>query len=246
MKSRPNTLEKRIGIVFRDKNLLAQALTHSSYAYEKDPRTTQDNEVLEFLGDAVVGLVTADFFYSLNPRASEGVLSKFKSTAASTDTLSRLARKIKLHEHLLLGRGEEQSGGRKKRTILAGAFEALCGAIYLDQGYEAARTFLKRMLDEFCQKTKDGGVWIENFKSALQEYLQKQSLPLPEYRTVVTSGPDHRKSFVVEVQAGTDVLVRAKGSSKKNAEQRAAHKALRLLQKETLKGLSPGTFSVKK
>ena len=246
MKTNLANLEKKIGITFRDRGLLQRALTHSSFAYEQQPPSLSDNEVLEFLGDSVVGLVTADFFCSAYPSSAEGDLSKFKSAAASTLSLSQFARKIKLDKHILLGKGEERSGGRKKKTILAGVFEALVGAIYLDQGYEAARQFIIRLLRESYKRTDDQKFLINNFKSALQEHFQKESLPAPEYRTVTSVGPDHRKTFIVEVYLGPYALAKAKGLSKKSAEQRAAQKALQSLLGEKMKVLSSETFLLKK
>jgi len=239
-------LEKKIGITFRDRDLLQRALTHSSFAYEQQPLSPPDNEVLEFLGDSVVGLIIADFFCSAYPDSAEGDLSKFKSAAAGTLSLSQFARKVKLDKHILLGKGEERSGGRRKKTILADAFEALAGAVYLDQGYEAARKWIHSLLRESYKKTDDRKFLINNFKSALQEHFQKESLPAPEYRTVTSIGPDHRKAFTVEVYLGPYALARAKGSSIKNAEQRAARKALQSLMGEKMKVLSSETFLVKK
>jgi ribonuclease-3 len=239
-------LEKKIALTFQDRELLRRALTHSSFAYEQQPPSLPDNEVLEFLGDSVVGLVTADFFCSAYPSSAEGDLSKFKSAAASTPSLSEFARKIKLDQFLLLGKGEERSGGRKKKTILAGAFEALVGAIYIDQGFETARRFILSFLRSTYEKRDDRKFLINNFKSALQEHFQKESLPAPEYRTVTSVGPDHRKTFVVEVSLGPDVLAKAKGPSKKSAEQRAAQKALRSLLGKKMEVLTSATFLLKK
>jgi ribonuclease-3 len=246
MKTQLTSLEKKIGISFRDKGLLKRALTHSSFAYEQQPPTLPDNEVLEFLGDSVVGLVTADFFCSAFPGSAEGDLSKFKSAAASTLSLSQLARKIRLDRYLLLGKGEERSGGRMKKTILADGFEALVGAIYLDQGYEPARQFLLPFLRESYKETDSQKFLINNFKSALQEHFQKESLPAPEYKTVTSIGPDHRKTFIVEVYLGPYPLAKAKGLSKKSAEQLAAKKALRSLLGKKMKVISPETFMIKK
>ena len=242
----PANLEKKIGIAFRDKELLKRALTHSSFAYEQQPPSPPDNEVLEFLGDSVVGLVTADFFCSAYPGSTEGDLSKFKSAAASTLSLSQFARKIKLDRYLLLGKGEERSGGRKKKTILAGGFEALIGAIYLDQGFEPVRWFLLTLLHEFYKEKNGRKFLINNFKSALQEHFQKESLPAPEYRTVTSVGPDHRKTFIVEVYLGPYALAKAKGLSKKSAEQLAAKKALQSLLGKKMRVLSSETFLIKK
>lgn len=239
-------LEKSIELSFRNKDLLRQALTHSSYAYENQQTETANNETLEFLGDSVVGLIIADFFYSIYPGLAEGDLSKFKSTAASTTALSQLAKKIRLNKHILLGKGEEKSGGRKKSSILAGAFEALMGAVYLDQGFEKARQFLIRLLELSHKKIKEGDFLINNSKSALQEAFQKMNMPPPVYQTVTTEGPDHKKIFVVEVTLGDIPLAKAKGHSKKHAEQRAAQIALKRIFGRKIKEISPETFLLKK
>jgi len=238
-------IQKRINYYFRRKELLLQALTHSSYAYES-PAKPKDNEVLEFLGDSVVGLIAADFFCSSYPHFSEGELSKLKSSAASTHALSQLAKRIKLDKYIRLGKGEEKSGGREKRTILAGVFEALLGAIYLDGGFEVARNFMLSLLGSSFKKIKSDKFLINNYKSALQEHFQKENLPPPSYRTITSIGPDHEKIFVVEVYANNQALAKAKGRSKKNAEQKAAEKALRKLLGDRIKSLTQETFILKK
>jgi ribonuclease-3 len=246
MKTNLAKFEKTIGLSLRNKQLLLRALTHSSYAYEHQSEGLADNEVLEFLGDSVVGLILADFFCATYPDLSEGGLSKYKSAAASTDSLARLAQKIKLHKHILLGKGEEISGGRKKKTILAGAFEALVGAVYLDQGYEAARNFVLPSLKKSYDKLGGHRFLINNYKSALQEHFQKDNLPAPVYKTLTSIGPDHKKTFIVEVCLGPSRLAKAKGSSKKNAEQRAAQIALKDLLGKKMKTLTAETFVLKK
>jgi ribonuclease-3 len=246
MKSSLSRIEKAIGIEFGDKELLRQALTHSSYYYEHIEMGPSDNEVLEFLGDSVVGLVTADFFCAKFKGLREGDLSKYKAAAASTEALSEFAREKKLHQHIFLGKGEEKSGGRNKKTILAGSFEALVGAVFLDKGFEAAKTFLRPLLERSFRKTNARGLLINNYKSALQEYFQKESLPAPSYRTVTSIGPDHSKVFFVEVYQGHRLLGKADGHSKKNAEQKAAQKALKSLLGLKMKGLVAETFVLKK
>jgi ribonuclease-3 len=246
MKANLSQLEKSTGLTFTDKALLRRALTHSSYAYEQTDGRPLHNEVLEFLGDSVVGLVTADYFCSAFPDLREGDLSKYKSAAASTEALSEFALQKKLHQHILLGKGEEKSGGRKKKTILAGALEALVGAIYLDQGYEAAKAFLLPLLKGSFRRTDQRRLLINNYKSALQEHFQKESLPAPSYRTVTSVGPDHSKTFFVEVYQGGNRLAKAKGYSKKNAEQKAAQKALKNLLGKKMKCLRAEMFVLKK
>ncbi len=239
-------VEKILGRSFNRRELLERALTHRSHAYENQPTAPQDNENLEFLGDSVIGLIVADFFYSAYPELTEGELSKLKSTAVSTLALSQLAQRIRLDKCILLGKGEEKSGGRKKNTILAGVFEAVVGALYLDGGLEAARQFLLRLLESSFKKIKGERFFINNYKSALQEYFQKENLPAPVYRLITQKGPDHKKSFMVEVSFGQRPLSKAKGHSIKNAEQNAAQKALKGLLGKRMKALTPETFILKK
>jgi ribonuclease-3 len=238
-------LEKAIGYTFRDPGLLTKALTHSSYAYETRPDCPEDNEVFEFLGDSVVGLVTAEFTLSMYPGRNEGELSKLKASATSTLALAQLARAVKLDKAVLLGRGEEKCGGRKKVSILAGVFEALAGAVYLDGGFEAARGFVRNLLASSLRPLKSESLTINNSKSALQEICQKAGLPVPAYRLVLEKGPAHDRTFVIEVHLGADVLARSKGASKKSAEQKAAEKALKTRFGRKIKRLSPEAFIIK-
>jgi len=245
MKAKLEILEKNIGYNFKDDKLLAQALTHSSYAYEVQKKDISDNEVLEFLGDSVLGFILADFLCSTFPELSEGGLSKLKSAAASTKALSDFAR-TKLEKSILLGKGEIKSGGQKKMTILAGTFEALVAAIYLDGGIEAARNFLFTHFDSLFKKVDVGKFTINNYKSALQEHLQKANYPAPLYKTVTIKGPDHKKRFFVEVFSQNKKLAKAKGSSKKEAEQKAAQKAIKSFLGKKLKPLTANTILIKR
>ena len=238
-------LEKKIGHSFTNKALLEKALTHSSYAYEREADKAADNELLEFLGDSVVGLAAADFFYSAYPDLTEGELSKFKSTATSTLSLSELAKKLKLDKTILLGRGEEKSGGRKKKTILADVFEAVVGAVYMDGGFETAKTLISRLLSASFKPIRREFL-INNYKSALQEIFQKSDLASPAYETLTEKGPAHKKTFVVEVRLGDRSLAKAKGLSRKNAEQQAARKALKTILGRKMKVLTPESFIVDK
>lgn len=238
--------EKRIRYRFKNKNILLQALTHSSYAYENQQDIESDNETMEFLGDSVLGLIIADYLYLTHSDLSEGELSKLKSTAANTNSLSDFGKKIKLDKTILLGKGEEKSGGRKKKTILAGGFEALVAAIYLDGGLENAKKFLIPQIKYLFKKIKAERYHVNNYKSALQEYLQKENLPAPVYKTVTSTGPDHKKSFIVEVMLEQKSLAQAKGSSKKNAEQKAAQKALKGILGKKIKVFTSDTFLIKK
>jgi len=237
--------EREIRYFFRRKELLEEALTHSSFAYEKQA-TTRDNELLEFLGDSVIGLITADFFYSSYQDMTEGDLSKLKSSAASTVALAEFAKQIKLDKHIHLGHGEERSGGRKKSTILAGVFESVVGAVYLDGGFEAARGFFLPLLESTFRQVKTAGYTVDNYKSALQEYLQKEDLPSPQYKLLSVSGPDHDKIFVVEVFSNRTPLAKAKGPSRKAAEQKAAEMALKSFMGKKIKSFTAETFIVEK
>ncbi|MFC2156646.1 ribonuclease III [Acidobacteriota bacterium] len=240
-------LENRIDYKFRDPFLLTKALTHSSFAYESQTTDTQDNEVMEFLGDSVLGLVIADFLCMKYTALSEGELSKLKSTVASTTTLYHFAKDLKLPGFIRLGRGEEKSGGRKKRTILAGTFEALIAAVYLDGGIEEATRVITTLLDSFFNQVNVDQFLVNNYKSALQEYFQREkNSHAPVYRTIRTKGPDHKKKFTVEVYAEEKILAQAKGNSIKDAEQKAAQRALRNLLGKKIKSLTSDTFLVKK
>ena len=237
-------LQKEIGYRFRDPELLDRALTHSSHAYERRPGPGRDNELLEFLGDSVVGLIAAEFYYKSFPDRTEGELSKLKSSATSTAALSRFAVKVRLDKTIRLGRGEEKSGGRKKISILAGAFEALAGAAFIDGGLEAARGIVGKLLAETLDSIRTVDFEINNYKSALQEILQKSELSAPRYLTVTEKGPAHKKTFVVEVRLGERCLAKAKGHSKKSAEQKAAEKALKSYLGRRMKRISPEAFIV--
>jgi ribonuclease-3 len=221
-------LEARIGHRFADRTLLEHALTHRSRAHEDVTGGVIDNESLEFLGDAVVGLVIAEALYREYPDIDEGAKSKIRASLVSAGRLSRLGEALGLGEHLLLGRGEEKTGGRRKTALLADACEAIVAAIYLDAGLEAAAQFVRRELWE--PFTTAGGAAIAasafDFKSALQERLQARGLGLPEYRVASESGPEHDKVFEVEVRVNGELAATATGRSKKDAEQQAAQRAL--------------------
>lgn len=246
MKSEFTRFENRIDYSFRDKRLLTQALTHSSFAYESSEDGADDNEVLEFLGDSVLGFILADFLCDSFPELDEGGLSKLKSIMGSTSALHGFALDIKLHKIILVGKGEEKSGGRKKKSILAGVFEAVTAAIYLDGGIEAAQRFLLSHFSHFIRKIDTADFVINNYKSALQEYLQRDDSGAPVYKTMTTRGPDHKKCFEVEVSFRDKCLAKARGYSKKDAEQKAAEKAFKKHFGKKLKSLTSETFLYKK
>jgi len=224
------TLERAIGYRFRDRGLLEHAMTHTSKANEDASGGVLDNESMEFLGDALLGFVVADLLFRECPAFDEGAKSKAKAGLVSTGSLARRAERLQLGEHLLLGRGEEKTGGRRKQALLADTYEALIAAMYLDGGIEAARAFIAREFREGIDDVRRHGVAGQDFKSALQELLQARDRPLPEYRLVATAGPDHSKRFEVEVVVDGEPLARAIGSSKKEAEQESARAALDRLQ----------------
>src|SRR6186997_2178405 len=203
-------LQVRVGYRFRDRGLLEHALTHKSRAAEDASGGVADNESLEFLGDAVLGLVVADTLFHQYPTYNEGQKSKVKAAVVSTQSLARQAEAIQLGDHLILGRGEEKTGGRFKQALLADAYEALLAAIYLDGGLDAAAAFLRRELKEAID-AGSAQTFARDYKSALQERLQALGHGLPEYRIAGEAGPDHRKLFSIEVVCRGEVLGAATG-----------------------------------
>jgi ribonuclease-3 len=222
-------LQERVGYRFKDRGLLEHALTHRSRAAEDASGGVADNESLEFLGDAVLGLVVAEMLFRRYPEYDEGQKSKIKASVVSTQALARRAEQIQLGDHLLLGRGEEKTGGRFKQALLADGYEALIAALYLDGGLPAAAGFLERELADAIASGAGEAVVGQDYKSALQERLQALGRPLPEYRVAAESGPDHRKEFTIEVVVESEVLGTASGKAKKEAEQEAARLALERL-----------------
>ena len=222
-------LQRRINYRFKDRGLLEHALTHKSRAAEDASGGVADNESLEFLGDAVLGLVVADVLFRRFPDYDEGQKSKVKASVVSTASLARHAEQMGLGDHLLLGRGEEKTGGRFKQALLADAYEALIAAVYLDGGFDAATAFLQRELMEAIDLGASQTIVGQDYKSALQERLQALGRPLPEYRIAGETGPDHRKVFSVHVVVSGEVLGMASGNAKKEAEQEAARLALEKL-----------------
>ncbi|MGQ9920646.1 MAG: ribonuclease III [Desulfobacca sp.] len=225
-----NDLEKRLGYRFVNRAWLAQALIHSSFAHEF-PQVGASNERLEFLGDAVLNLVISDALVTAYPEASEGDLSRLRASLVNARHLATLATRLALGACLRLGRGEEQQAGHQKPSVLADALEALIGAVYLDGGYAAARAVVLAL---FAASLAALGheVVTQDYKTALQEYVQKLFKMSPEYRLVQESGPAHARRFVVEVWVAGTPLGQGEGNSKKQASQRAAHQALLQLQKE--------------
>jgi ribonuclease-3 len=241
--------------VFERPELLTRALTHRSLAYETNPETLSDpgadNEQLEFLGDAVLGLVVAEALLRNFPQSHEGELTRLRASLVSRGHLGKVAARIDLGQHIRLGRGEEHSGGRHKQAILANALEAVIAALYLDGGLPAARSFIEKHIMEpelpaLRQAVRAGDTFsgvIGDYKSALQEHLQAIGVGQPEYILTAQTGPDHQKRFQVEVrvsdgEGGTRALAESEGNTKKQAQQEAARMACERLLAEKLAGES--------
>ena len=223
-------LENKIEYRFRDRTLLTTALTHRSYAFEHAPAGSVPvtNERLEFLGDAVLELISSDYLYHLYPDHDEGRLSKLRAALVCEPALNERAGEIDLGAYILLGKGEEQSGGRRRPSIVSDAMEALIGAIYSDGGLEAAKTFILRFVLAHPEEAEIQENGFDS-KSRLQEWTQARGRKL-EYRIVSESGPDHNKKFEAEVLLDGNTVSSGMGRSKKHAEQQAAAKALELLE----------------
>jgi ribonuclease III len=225
-------LERRIGYRFKDRGLLEHALTHRSRVHEDASGGVFDNESMEFLGDSILGFAIADMLFRQFPQHNEGQKSKLKASIVSAASLARLGDKISLGEFLILGRGEEKTGGRQKHALIADCYEALIAAIYLDGGIEPAKGFIERQFAELIQEARRTGAhaaFTEDYKSALQEWLQSHDRGLPAYRLAAEIGPAHRRRFDVEVVVNGIPVARAEGRSKKEAAQAAARLALDLL-----------------
>lgn len=216
---------------FRDTALLTTAMTHSSYANEHRDQHIQNNERLEFLGDSILGLVSADYVFHRYPHVPEGQLTKMRAAVVCEQTLYEVAKELGLDRLLLLGKGEENGGGRKRPSILADSVEALIGAIYLDSGLESARAFILSFLPEKVNLAEQGGAF-RDYKTALQEIVQKNRQETLSYRLSGESGPDHDKRFTVQVLLNRNIFAEGTGRSKKEAEQMAAKAALELMGKE--------------
>lgn len=216
------TLEERLGHRFQDRSLLERALTHSSRANESLPRRSPHNEPFEFLGDAILGFLVAELLHRRDPEGDEGSKTKARAVLVSATTLARHAEALGLPDLILLGRGEEKTGGRKKAALWADAYEAMVAALYLDGGLEAARRFVERDLGSDL----GSGLEVQDFKSALQEILQGRGEPPPDYVVVAETGPAHRKHYRIECRVQGDALATGEGHSKKAAQQDAAQKAL--------------------
>ncbi|HXG57526.1 MAG TPA: ribonuclease III [Thermoanaerobaculia bacterium] len=218
--------EARIGYAFRDRDLLRRALTHKSFSHEAKQPSVDHNETFEFLGDSVLGFVVGDLLFRRFPDLDEGALSKIKAYLVSANSLAAKARQLGMGEFIFLGVGEEKTGGRKKDSLLANVFEALIAAIYLDGGIDPARRMIEESFRDDIESVNQEDLLFHDYKTALQELAQGKGLPLPEYSVVGEVGPDHDKTFIVEVKVG-QLVARGEGSSKKEAQQQAAKHALR-------------------
>jgi len=224
------SLENILEYRFKDQSLLLQALTHRSFVNEHEGENLRNNESLEFLGDAVLGFVTSSRIFQHYPDLTEGELSKIKAYLVSAANLVHLAEQIHLGDFVRLSRGEEKTGGRTKRAIVVDAYEAIVGAIYLDGGVEAVSDFVGRQIGGFLESLDLKQLTYGDFKSALQEFLHNLGRPEPVYRVVDEIGPDHRKTFVVQVIIHDEVIAESSGRTKKEAQQSAARLALERLK----------------
>lgn len=226
-----NSLEQcqqKLGIRFNNQLLLKQAFTHSSYVNENRLNNIKDNERLEFLGDAVVELTVSEYLYAEHQSYSEGELTKIRASIVCEPSLMRFAQSLNLGEYVMLGKGEEATGGRVRPSLLADLFEAFVGALFLDQGLDAARDFMNKHV--LAQLSIQDHMQLDDFKSALQEYVQQHGLGTIAYHIVAEHGPSHDRQFVSEVSLGEQLLGTGKGRSKKEAEQQAARFGLQKLK----------------
>jgi ribonuclease-3 len=219
------TLQERIGLHFQDQSLLLRALTHPSFLNEHPKQGLEDNERLEFLGDAVLTFVSGEWLYHHFPEAAEGRLTRLRAILVRTETLAAFAVDIQIDEAILLGCGEEESGGRYRAGNLCAAFEAVVGALYLDQGVQAVRDFVEPMFRPALERILNRET-EKDAKSLLQEWSQAHLNVTPTYRTIDSHGPDHAKEFIVAVYVGDEECGRGTGPSKQVAAQQAARYAL--------------------
>ncbi len=220
-------LQKRLGYQFKDENLIIEALTHKSY------KKNHNNERLEFLGDAVLDLIIGEYLFKKFPRIAEGNLSKMRASLVNEKGFEKLAISLNLGQEIFVSQAEENNGGRKKPSLLSNAFEAVVGAFYLEAGLERVRSFVEELL-EICYKDISFESIFVDYKTSLQEVTQAHFAVTPNYELLRSFGPDHKKEFEMQVYVNDRRLAKAKGKSKKEAEQKAAQKALEILNKERL------------
>ena len=219
-----SNFEEIIKYKFKNKEFILEALTHSSYSNEN--RAYAFNERLEFLGDSVLGIVISDYLFKNEKNLPEGELTKLRANIVCEESLSDIAKEISLGSHILLGRGEEATGGRERISILADAFEAVIAAIYLDGGIENARLFILEHMERIIQDSIKGRIF-RDYKTHLQEVIQSKGESVISYHLIEEIGPDHNKKFIMEVRIDGNVLGKGQGKSKKEAEQSAAKEALK-------------------
>ncbi len=220
--------EEVLKVTFADKALLQRALTHRSYLNENPDYPLEDNERLEFLGDAILDFITGEYLYHHFPEMPEGYLTSLRSALVRTETLAEFATGLRLGEFLFLGKGEEEGGGRRRKAILCDTFEAVIGALYLERGLDFTRNFVQQMIEPALEEILSADIQ-KDAKSQLQEIAQSTFQLTPTYRTVKEEGPDHAKKFTVEALVGDTVYGRGTGLSKQAAAQAAAEQALKLL-----------------
>ena len=218
--------EETAGITFKDKALLKQAFIHRSYINENRSSGLAHNERLEFLGDAVLELVTTDYLYKRFPDMDEGKLTSLRSALVNADTCAVVAQNLGANDFLLLSRGESKDMGRARQYILANTLEAIIGAIYMDQGFEVAQKFILTHITPLTDGLVEKGTWIDA-KSLFQEKAQEHASLTPVYKTLKESGPDHDKRFTIGVYVGNELIGQGEGQSKQDAEQEAARSALK-------------------
>lgn len=228
---RLDNLQKKMGYTFRNMELLDRAFRHASYVNEMGQSDLEDNERLEFLGDAVLDLAISHILMDRFPDVDEGALSRYRSMVVNESGLCAVASSLKLGGHIMLGKGEEQTEGRKKPSILANTMEALLGAVYLDAGFDESFHVIKRLFSSSLKRVGSQEM-VHDFKSRLQEFTQKISKTVPKYRLVHEKGPPHDKRFFVEISYEGKTLAQGDGRSKKEAEQRAAREALLCLKSD--------------
>lgn len=219
--------EKKIKVTFKDKNLLKQAFTHRSFINENPGANLSHNERLEFLGDAVLELIVTDFLYKKYPQYAEGELTALRSALVNAIIISEIAADIGMNDYLLLSKGEAKDNGKARQYILANTYEALVGAMYLDQGYEVTNKFITKTLLPKTSEIVNKKLW-RDAKSLVQEKAQEFVLVTPAYKVLNQSGPDHDKHFTIGIYFGKDLIAEGKGKSKQEAEQKAAESALKM------------------
>ncbi len=218
-------LEKKLGFKFKDSNLLKEALTHRSYLNEFKKQRIQSNERLEFLGDAVLSFIVSSWLFKEFPRCHEGKLTNLRSNLVKTASLTQVAQKLKIGEYLLLSKGEKESQGQENPTLLANTVESIIGALFLDQGLESAKTFIRANFEPLLEEVIRSGR-LKDYKSLLQEKIQAQKGQSPVYKTIKEKGPEHDKIFTVNVLAEGEILATGIGKSKQKAQEEAAKQAL--------------------